>query len=160
MDATQSVASPFTAGDIARGFVAGALGVLVFQFGLSAILYAAGLFPNQPYSMNPVPPFGVPQVVSFAFWGGLWGIVLALILRNAQSEAAYWLTAILFGGIIVSAVLLFIVFPLKGRPIAAGWDVNALARIFTVHAVFGLGTAVFLRFLSKPRALKRDDHKN
>ena len=34
---------------------------------------------NAPfYSMRPIPPFGVPQILSQAFWGGIWGIVFAL----------------------------------------------------------------------------------
>ena len=27
-----------------------------------------------PYSTAPVPPFGVPQVLSWSFWGGVWGV--------------------------------------------------------------------------------------
>ncbi len=151
---TTRLRDSLTAGDILRGFLAGALGVLVFQFGLNAILYGAGMSANPPYPMGSVPPFGVPQTVSAAFWGGLWGIVLMLVLRNVHSEAGYWLTAILFGAIAVSAVLLFVVFPLKGRPIAAGWDMNTWARIFTSHAAFGLGTAVFLRLLARQPSVK------
>lgn len=70
-------------------------------------------------------------------------------IRSARSDTAYWLTAILFGGIAVSAVLLFIVFPLKGRPLAAGWNMNTWALIFSLHASFGFGTAVFLRMFSR-----------
>ena len=143
--------SAIGAADIVKAFVAGALGVLVFQLGLGALFYYSGISPNPPYSMALVPPLGVPQSVSFAFWGGLWGIVLMAVLRNVRSEAAYWLTAILFGGIVVSAVLLFVVFPLKGRPLAAGWNMATWATIFCLHAAFGLGTAVFLRLLSVAR---------
>ncbi len=149
MTALDTGTVPVTPTAIILGFVAGALGVLVFQFGLGAILYATGLSPNAPYPMAPVPPFGVPQSLSAAFWGGLWGIVLMLVLRNVPSGASYWLTAILFGGIVVSAVLLFIVFPLKGRPIAAGWNMSTWLMIFCLHAAFGLGTAFFLRLFSR-----------
>ena len=145
----ESIAAAVTPAGIVLAFTAGVLGVLVFQFGFSTLFFAAGISPNAPFPMAPVPPFGVPQSLSAAFWGGLWGILLMFVLRNARSDAAYWLTAILFGGIAVSAVLLFIVFPLKGRPLAAGWNMNTWALIFSLHAAFGFGTAVFLRMFSR-----------
>jgi hypothetical protein len=135
----------FAAADIAIGFISGALSVLVFQMGLGAILHAAGISPNAPYSMTPVPPFGVPQSLSGAFWGGLWGIVLLAVLRAAGSGVRYWLTAILFGGLVVGGTLLFVVLPLKGRPFAAGWNMTAWALILCSHAMFGFGAAVFIR---------------
>lgn len=141
--------SVFAMPDILLGFASGALSVLVFQMGLAALLHAAGVLPNAPYSMAPVPPLGVPQSLSSAFWGGLWGIVLLALLRASNGGARYWLTAILFGGIVVGGTLIFLVFPLKGRPFAAGWDLSVWATIFTLHAVFGLGTAVFARLIGR-----------
>lgn len=134
--------------ELAKAFIAGALAVAVFQLELGALFYLSGISPNAPYPMNPVPPFGVPQSLSFTFWGGLWGILFLMVLRHIRSEPLYWLTAILLGGIVVSAVLLFVVFPIKGRPLAAGWNMRAWQIIFCLHAAFGLGTAVFLRLFS------------
>ena len=42
------------------GFVAGFLSVWIFSSVLIAIFYAADAFPSPPWSMMPVPPFGVP----------------------------------------------------------------------------------------------------
>jgi hypothetical protein len=128
---------------IVLGFLSGALSVLVVQMGVAAILHAVGILPNAPYSMAPTYPFGVPQALSSAFWGGLWGIVMVPVLSSAKGEARYWLTALLFGGLIVGGVALFIVGPLKGRPIAASGDLSVLSLIFILHAIFGLGTAFF-----------------
>ena len=136
---------------IAIGFLSGALSVLVFQFGLAALLHAAGITPNAPYSMTPTQPFGVPQTLSAAFWGGMWGILLYAVLLRAGVGWRYWLTAALFGGFVVGGTLLFVVLPLKGRPFAAGWDFHVWALIFCLHAVFGLGAAVFLRAISALR---------
>jgi hypothetical protein len=132
---------------ILLGFLSGALSVLVIQMGAAAILHAVGILPNAPYSMAPTHPFGVPQALSSAFWGGLWGIVMVPVLSSAQGEAGYWLTALLFGGLIVGGVAVLIVGPLKGRPIAANGDLSVLALIFILHAIFGLGTAFFHRAL-------------
>lgn len=146
---TTSIAdtSIFSAANVAKAFVAGFVSVLVFQFGLAAILYFAGVIPNAPYSMAPVPPFGVPQTLSSAFWGGVWGIVFLGVLRG-RVGSGYWLTAALFGAIVVSAVALFIVAPIKGRPFAAGWNIRIWLTVFVLHAAFGLGTALLLRMLN------------
>lgn len=133
------------AASVLVAFVSGALGVAIFQYGLAALLYAAGLLPNAPWRMTPVPPFGVPLTLNSMFWGGLWGIVMLPVLARAGTGIGYWLTAMVFGALAVSAVLFFVVLPIKGRPLAAGWDMKIWARVLAQHAAFGLGTAVFLR---------------
>jgi len=32
------------------------------------------------WPMGPIPPFDIPSLASKAFWGGLWGAGLALVL--------------------------------------------------------------------------------
>ncbi len=130
-----------------KAFLAGALAVLVFQLGLAAMLTLAGLAPFPIYPMTPVPPFGVPQSLNWAFWGGLWGLVLFFVLRG-RDGVGYWLTAILFGAIVVSAVLFFVVLPLKGQPVAFGYDMKLWSLVGSLHAAFGLGFAVFMRLLA------------
>ena len=56
-------------------FLAGFLSTLIFHQGLLALLHAAGASPRPAYVMTAAPPLGVPQVLSLAFWGVLWGIV-------------------------------------------------------------------------------------
>ena len=49
------------------GFVAGSVGVLIFhQLGF-LIANELGLLKVQLYSLRPVPPFGVPAILSSAF---------------------------------------------------------------------------------------------
>ena len=62
-------------------FVAGFLSTLVFHQGLLAIFRAAGATDETPYSLKPTAPLGVPAVLSFAAWGGAWGVLLWLGLR-------------------------------------------------------------------------------
>jgi len=87
------------------GFIAGVLATLVFhQIGL-LLLHFAGMTPNMPYNLHPVPPFGVPQFISLAFWGGVWGIVFVLIERYlAHSPGGYWVGAIIFGAVFPTLV--------------------------------------------------------
>src|SRR4051794_41886064 len=68
-----------TATQAVRGFVAGFLAILIFHQIALLLLHLAGLVPATPWNMAPVPPLGVPAVISAAFWGGLWGVVLVLL---------------------------------------------------------------------------------
>ena len=65
--------------------------------------------------MDPIPPFDIPSVLSKAFWGGLWGLVLVLILGQLEG-ASYWIAWILVGAVALTAVAFFVVPLLKGQP--------------------------------------------
>src|SRR5262245_28853075 len=83
-------------------FAAGFISVLVFQAGTNAILYALGWVPNPPFGANSyaaTKPFGVPAVWSFAFWGGVWGIVFGLVEKHFPRGLLYYVCAFLFGAI-------------------------------------------------------------
>ena len=128
------------------GFVAGFLSVLVFQNGLIAILHAAGAIPFAPWGMAPVPPFGVPQTLSAAFWGGLWGVAYALAEPRLTMRLGWWQGGLLFGATLPVLVLWFIVMPLKGMPVGGGFTPMRVLLVVVIHATFGLGTAVLFRF--------------
>jgi hypothetical protein len=127
------------------GFVAGFLSVLTVQSALIAVLHAAGVIPFAPWSMTPVPPFGVPQAFSGAFWGGLWGILYAWLEPHLTARLGWWLGGIVFGAILPVLVLLLIVIPLKGGPIGGPSGLRGLPAVVLIHAVFGLGTALLFR---------------
>ena len=61
------------------GFIAGALSHVIFQGALGTLYFAVDMIPALPWSLKPLPPFGVPTTVNFAFWAGLWGIAYALL---------------------------------------------------------------------------------
>ena len=52
-------------------FAAGFISVLVFQMGAIAVLHAIGAVPFTPFPYTATRPMGVPQIWSFAFWGGM-----------------------------------------------------------------------------------------
>lgn len=134
---------------VVAAFVSGFLAVLVFHQGVWALFSAAGKTPAPAWSMQRVGPLGVPQVVSSAFWGGLWGILLVLLLPAIEPRLGYWSGATIAGALLTTLVALLIVFPLKGRPFAAGWNPAIWIFALLVNAAWGLGTAVFLRALSR-----------
>jgi len=69
------------------GFLSGAAAVLFFHQGAAALLHAAGFTPRAPYSFAATQPWGVPLVWSLAFWGGVWGVVLAAAVRRLDRFA-------------------------------------------------------------------------
>jgi hypothetical protein len=131
-----------------RGFLAGVVGVVVFHQGVLALLHAAGALPQAPYQLRPVPPFGVPQVVSAAFWGGVWGVALASLLVGRRGRG-YWVAALLFGALAPSLVAWFVVAPLKGLPVAAGGQPSRLLVGLLVNGAWGVGAAVVLALLGR-----------
>lgn len=128
-----------------HGFIAGFLATLLFHQGLLALLHWLANAPA-PFDMSGAPPLGVPRVLSLAFWGGVWGVGLAWLLKN-QSGARYWWAWILSGAVGPSAVAMLVVFPLKGLPVTAQVVVGALL----LNAAWGLGCALYLRMVAKTR---------
>ncbi len=127
-----------TASRIIGGFVAGFLAVPVFHQAALFVLHRAGIAPA-PWDLAPVPPFGVPAVVSAAFWGGLWGIAFALLAPRFGRGAGYWLAGLLFGAIAPTLVAWFVVLPLKGLPPGGGfaWPGVTSARSSTARGGSG-----------------------
>jgi len=96
-------------------FLAGALAVPLAHHPVLAAFYAAGIAPYRPYSFQPTQPFGVPQVISLSFWGGVWGLVLGLVLSRIQTPRIWWIVAIVFGAVAPTLVAGLVVAPLKGQ---------------------------------------------
>jgi hypothetical protein len=142
-----SLRSPVAAAArLGHGFIAGFLATLLFHQPGLALLHRLGLFPGIAFDMHGVPPFGVPAVVQLAFWGGVWGIAFAVLRRAiARLPGGYWPGAILFGAVAPTLVLWFVVLPLKGLPVGFGFHFPGLLVAPIVDALWGLGTAVFLR---------------
>src|SRR5450631_1270173 len=105
-----------------KAFAAGFLSTLLFHQGLMAVLHASGATPRKAYVMDPTAPFRIPQVISLAFWGGVWGILLWLLISRYQGSPAYWVWALVAGALAPTAVALLVVFPLKGLKFTSDWQ--------------------------------------
>jgi hypothetical protein len=123
------------------GFGAGALSHLIFQGGLGAAYYAADMIPALPWSLKPVPPFGIPVTLNFAFWAGLWGIAYALLEPRLTARFGRVPGGLAIG---VAALLArwFVVLPLKGVEVAEGLQANAVVVYVGFHLIFGIGLAL------------------
>lgn len=127
-----------------RWFVAGALAVpLCHQIALMA-LNAIGFIDRAPFSMEATKPFGIPSVISLSFWGGVWGILLALAVGRMRG-ARFWIVALVFGAVAPTLVAGLIVAPLKGM--AIGGNPKLLVTGLVVNAAWGLGTAALARLM-------------
>jgi hypothetical protein len=129
--------------NISMVFAAGCLGGLVnslavWIFGDLGINSALGV------KIAPVltPQWLYPRIV----WGGIWGVLFLLPLMRSR---------ILSRGIIFSLgptlVQLFVVFPLKAGKGYMGLDLGTLTPLFVFifNAVWGIATAIWLRWASR-----------
>jgi hypothetical protein len=138
----------------AAAFVAGFIAVLAFHQPVLAVLAWAGIANGIPYAAKAVGPLGVPQFISAAFWGGIWGLALHAFSRRWPSNAVFLLKALLFGMIFPTLVAWFIVAPLKGLPVAGGFKPYSMLTGLCVNAAWGLGTGLMLA-LSRRMAHRR-----
>jgi hypothetical protein len=128
-------------------FVAGFLSTLLFHQGLLGLLFAAGVVGAAPYAMQATAPLGVPQVISLAFWGGVWGVVMWLAIGRVQG-LRHWGLALAIGAVGPTVVAMLVVFPMKGIAVTATKWVGGLI----LNGAWGLGTAALMRlYATLPR---------
>ncbi len=132
------------------GFISGFLAVIVFHQSAAALLHAMDLTKFSPYSMQPTAPWGVPQLWSLAFWGGVWGVILAAALARLD-DAPLIIASAVFGAVLPTLVAWFVVAPLKGQPMAAGFAPLSMAIGPIVNGAWGLGTGIGLALFGRPR---------
>jgi hypothetical protein len=134
------------------GFTAGAASVLTVHQAMLAWLHARGHAPWPAYSTTPTAPLGVPAVASAAFWGGLWGAVLAgRLLREPRRGPAFWGRAAALGAVLPTAVGAALLAAGRGASLAGTPPVRALASALLVNAAWGAATAAGLRVLLRRR---------
>ena len=138
---------PITARTLMLGFAAGVLSVLVFHQGTVWLLHMAGQVPTAPYGLRPIPPFGVPQIVNQCFWGGLWGVAIAALLRVLRVPDL--LFGFLFGAVALGLTNWVVLPAIKGGPYFVGGDPRRLAITVAIVGAFGWGVALILRGLRR-----------
>jgi len=136
------------------GFLAGALAVMTFHQGMVFLLSTVSLIQSRVYAMRDVPPFGVPTILNQMFWGGLWGLLFAAI---ADTLPAWPLLLLGFTFGVLGPVLAswFVVAPLKGTPVAAGWVPQRMLAGVLINGCWGIGMVLIYaglrRWASRPR---------
>jgi hypothetical protein len=139
------------------GFVAAAITVLTFHEGVIYLLGTAGYIPNRAWSMTPpIPPWGVPRLLNNVFWGGLWGVLFALIYDWLPGGLS-WLKGLVYGLliVIVSNWLLLplikgSVFGQPGQVLFAGWNPERMLITTAIVGSYGLGLGIIYGLI-RPR---------
>ena len=125
----------------ALGFVAAAISVIFVHQTTILLLNLAGLTDRTPWSLAPVPPWGVPTLLNAIFWGGLWGTLLALVWRHLPGRTAA-IKGLLYGWMIYLVSNCLILPLIKGQPLFYGFDSNRLLTVFVVLSGFATATAL------------------
>lgn len=143
--------------NILLGFIAGAIAVVTAHQLIILLLTQAGLIKGTPWSLAPIPPFGVPQILNSMFWGGLWGVLFALIHDRLPGGIA-WLKGLIYGLLIVVfsnwLILPFIKGTLlgqKNQAFFAGGDPQRLLAGALILGGFGIAMALIYQALSNRR---------
>jgi len=135
---------------LALGFIAGFVATLIFHQSVWYLLIQAGIIPagRTAWPLDPTAPLGVPNIISKAFWGGLWGAAFNLALGHLRGPA-YWLAWIAVGAFALTLVAFFVAPHLKAQPIPVLWPAFAIGCL--LNGAWGFGTALFLRVMGVGR---------
>lgn len=131
---------------IAIGFIAGAIAVAIFHQLMILILSSAGITQGAFYSFRPVPPFGVPWVLNQMFWGGVWGIVFALIADRLPAWPPV-VTGFVFG--VIGPVLFgwTVMALIRNQPLFAGFNGMRMLSSVLINGSYGVGLALIYTWL-------------
>ncbi|MBV8186169.1 MAG: hypothetical protein JOY64_06875 [Alphaproteobacteria bacterium] len=131
------------------GFVAGAASVLIFHQAGFWLANELGYARATLYNLRPLPPWGVPTILSQAFWGGTWGILMAFVVPRLPRPLNGVLGWVLFAAIVVSLVNWFVVAPLKGLPAGGGFRMPGPIVLPLVYALWGFGMWLIERLMRR-----------
>lgn len=120
-------------------FLAGFLSTLIFHQGVIGAFSLLELAAVRPFDFHAVPPFGVPKVISLAFWGGVWGLPIWWLVRRWHGMR-YWLGSVVAGAVGPTAVAMLVVFPLKGLAVSG----KVVAGGLLANGAWGFGVALIM----------------
>ena len=130
------------------GFVAGFVATLVFHQGTAWIYHAIGLpFPFAPWNLRP-NAYGAPAVLALSFWAGIWGILLAWLLR-VRPTLPTLLVGFILGAIVPSAWGWTVIASMRGVPLFADGNLPLISLVLFVNGVWGWATVLMLQGMQR-----------
>jgi hypothetical protein len=152
-----------TFGRMVLGFIAAAISVLIVHQTIVYALGASGMIRSVPWNLRPLgygPVPWLPVLANSVFWGGLWGVLFAL-LYDRLPGAWSWLKGLIFG-ILVVIFSNWIFLPLirqyafnyPPQRLFSGFDGSnpqVLLPGFLILAGFGLGLGIIYGLIARDR---------
>ncbi len=137
-----------TLGRATLGFIAAAISVVFVHETIIYALTEAGMIRGTPWGMQPIPPWSVPRLFNSIFWGGLWGVLFALLYEWLPGSTT-WLKGLIYGLLIV-VISNWIFLPLIkdrvfGQPnqvLFSGFDPQRMLVVAIIVGGFGLGLGI------------------
>src|SRR5262245_27032727 len=152
-----------TFGRAALGFIAAAISVVVVHQTIIYFLGISGMIRCVPWNLQPLGYGLVPKIPVLAnniFWGGMWGVLFALIYQWLPGGAS-WLKGLIFGVLVVifsNWIFLPLIrqyaFNYPPQPLFSGFNGSnpmVLLPAFLILAGFGLGLGIIYGLLARPR---------
>jgi hypothetical protein len=153
-----------TLGRSALGLIAGAISVVAVHQIIIYILGTYGMSRSVPWDLRPLGYGVVPQIPILAnnmFWGGMWGVVFALIFGWLPGGAS-WLKGLIFGVLVVIfsnwiflPLIRQYIFSYPPQALFAGFNGSnpmVLLPAFLVLTGFGLGLGIIYGLIARERA--------
>lgn len=144
-----------TIGSMFLGFIVGAIATLTIHEAVKWLFIDAGVLEGRAWDVDAVD-YGVlsgqiPKVASAAFWGGVWGAVMALLF-GSRPEGSMTLKGAVFGMFFPALLGVFVAVPLiKGQPPFMGGDPAKCGAVLAILAAWGVATAWFYGLFSYGR---------
>lgn len=128
----------FSINKLAAGFFAAALSTVTVHEIIKGVLFQLGWFPKAPWSLAPVAVTGVPEIISAMFWGGVWGVLFALLYGLIPGRGAT-LKGLIFGIVGPALLGVFILIPLITGwfPLFFGGDIKLIVSVLLILSGFG-----------------------
>ncbi len=130
------------------GFAAGAIALVTVHELIALCLADAGHISRVPWSLETSALTGLPQIATDVIWGGVWGMVFAVILGNVPQGSMTVRGAIL--GLVGPALIgMLVLVPLvRGETLFFNADLDLIWPVLVLGAGFGAATAWLYGFFT------------
>ena len=152
-----------TLGRIVLGFIAAAISVVIIHQTIIYVLGTDGMTRSVPWSTRPLgygPVPWIPLIANNVFWGGLWGIVFALVYDrlpggwSGLKGLIFGILVVIFSNWIFLPLIRQYVFTWPPQPLFAGFNGSnptVLLPGFLILAGWGLGLGIIYGLLARQR---------
>lgn len=130
------------------GVVAGALAAATVHELIALWLSSAGHSAQAPWSLEPSPATGLPQIAAVIAWGGLWGAVFAFLLGDAP-EGAMTVRGFFLGLVGPALIGVLVLVPLiRGETLFLNANLDEIWPVLLLGAGLGAATAWLYGFFT------------